>query len=93
MPDFEEFRTAARLALKETMDLDDNSPEIQAFDKKGKKFNFYVDGGVDSLDMLDIAFSVDKQLRIKTNFDAMVKEDEAITLGNLFASVRQQAPA
>ncbi len=88
---FDAFREAARLALKETLDFDDDSPEIKAFDAKGGSFNFSDNGGADSLDMLDIVFSINKQLNIKIDIDAMVKDKKELTLENLYGSVPQPA--
>ena len=85
-PTLEVFAKATREALA---NVDVPQAELQLLDAKGPPFNLYDDGGVDSLDMLDIAFYIEKDLGIKLEIERLMHGDDPMTLQNLFNAIRQ----
>ena len=85
----EDFSKAAKAALVDIMcsAVDDEVSRI--FDAKGASFDFYIDGGADSLDILDIGFSIEKSLGIKLGLRSMVERKIPMTLENLYNSVQK----
>lgn len=86
-PNPETFNQAVRAALSEIMCCEKDDPLLAAFDAEGQLFNFY-NHGVDSLNMLDITFSIDKKLGIKTDIESLINEDKPMILKNLYDSIR-----
>lgn len=87
-PTLEEFTTSARKAL---VLIEIVEEELAVFDAKGPAFDFHRDGGVDSLDMLDVVFYIDHDLDIKIGLEKLIHSEEPITVQNLYESIRQNA--
>ncbi len=88
-PTFEVFQASARKALLRA----DGSADLLV--QKGPSFHFYDDGLVDSLDMLDIAFYIDQDIKVKIDLESLIHGEVDMTLQNLYDSIRtvHQPPA
>lgn len=69
MLDFEKFLDVVRKAFLEIMLCKDSDPVFEVLTAKRGGFDFFVDGGMDSLDTVDIMFSVGQTLKIRTVSD------------------------
>ena len=88
LPTFEAFKASAKKALAK-IDVPEN--ELKLLDAKGPKYDLYRDAGVDSLDMLDFCFYVDHDLDIKLGLEKLIHSEKAMTLQNLYDSIRQDS--
>ena len=81
-PPFDVFLTSIARATKDI--VGDEYPDIDnVMFAEGRDFNI-PDHGIDSLDMLDIAFAVDKELGVRINIEEVVMEGKPATLGLLY---------
>jgi acyl carrier protein len=87
-PTFEAFQASARSTL---VTIGVPYEELKLLDAKGPSFDFYADGGVDSLDMLDVVFYIDRDLGVKINFDKLILDEKPVTLQNLYGAIRKDA--
>lgn len=87
----ETFILSARKALAEIVEGEGSAEIFEAFDRKRSQFHFYDDGGLDSLDMLDICFYIERDLKLKLQFEKMVHDNVPMTLRSLYDSVRKDA--
>lgn len=88
-PTIEAFQKSAREALTRVCDQDE--PAFAALDELGPEFDFKDDGGIDSLDILDVVFYIDKDLGVKIFLESMILDDKPITLQNLYDAIREDA--
>lgn len=84
-PTLEAFQASARRAL-EKIELKEDG--LSKLDQKGPSFDFQDDGGVDSLDMLDVNFYVETDLDIHIDLDSFLKGEEPETLQRLYNSIK-----
>ncbi len=89
-PTLDAFIASARKAL---VNIEIVEGELAVFDAKGASFNFYSDGMVDSLDMLDVVFYIDQELGVKLAIEKLMHGEEPMTVQNLYDSIRQAAEA
>ena len=87
-PTFEAFTVALRKALAQ-VDVPDK--ELNLLDAKGASFDIFEDGGVDSLDMLDVTFYIDKDLDIKLGLEKFLMDEGPKTVQALYDSTKQEA--
>lgn len=88
-PAFEAFKKSARNSLAKA--CCDDRQSLASFDKLGSSFDFYDDGGIDSLDMLDVSFFIEQDLHIKLEVEKLMNDEEPMTLQNLYHSIRQDS--
>lgn len=86
-PTLKEFTASARKALAQVLDGEDLEGVYATFDPKGVGFDFYSDGGLDSLDMLDITFYIAQELRIKVGLEQLLKTNAPMNIRNLYNSI------
>jgi acyl carrier protein len=83
-PTLEAFTASVRKALAE---VDVPEEELTLLDVKGPSFHFYDDGGIDSLDMLDVAFQINRELGTRIQLEKLKHDNEPMTLQNLYDSI------
>jgi acyl carrier protein len=88
-PDFETFSASVLKPTEAMIEPEDAETVSRIFRSKGADFDFYDDGSLDSLDMLDVAFAVEKDLGIKLSLEELLDSRKPMTLGNLYGSIRQ----
>lgn len=91
IPAFEAFTASARKALAEVIEPEASAVILRRFDRMGAQFHFYDDGGLDSLDMLDVCFYIERDLKLKLEFEKMVHNNVSMTVENLYNSIVQRA--
>jgi acyl carrier protein len=94
-PSFEEFNEGMIRAVESVMGGDEKF-DVSTLDRmREEKANFdYSDNGIDSLDLLDIAFSADKSMGIRIGIEESVVavnegREPALTTGVLFKHIRE----
>lgn len=88
-PTIKEFTASARRALAEVVETEDLEKVCEIFDRKGVGFDFYSDGEIDSLDMLDLVFHIDHDLKIKVGLGELQKTNAPMNIRNLYNSIRK----
>lgn len=88
---FKAFSDSTRKALGQVIETEGSAEIFEAFDRKGRQFHFYDDGGLDSLDMLDVCFYIERDLKLKLEFEKMVHNNVSMTVENLYNSIVQRA--
>ncbi|QQG37615.1 MAG: hypothetical protein HYS26_03220 [Candidatus Kaiserbacteria bacterium] len=89
-PDFEEFHGAMADALAELFDDDESFDMsiIERMKKEGADFDF-ASSGIDSLDLLDVLYVLDKRLHVHVSFENIaLQSDGKVTMGALHAHTR-----
>lgn len=82
-PTFEQFQLVAIRVVQETV-VDEDLPDIgTAIMSEGEKFDF-ADHGIDSLDVLDIVYAIDKEMGVKIGLEQAMFESPYLTLGTLY---------
>ncbi|MBI2612671.1 hypothetical protein HYW59_02570 [Candidatus Kaiserbacteria bacterium] len=89
-PPFDEFHESAMRAVENVMGGDDGyDPQIIDLMKdQGRDFDF-PSSGIDSLDMLDIVFAVDRELGVRVGVEeALLNSPPKVTVGLLYDHTR-----
>ncbi|GEM_PF-5922533 len=89
VPTFKLFAASARSAVAKVTDHDVSV--LGNFDRLGPSFHFKDDGGIDSLDMLDVYFYIDKDLGIQLEGEKFMRSGDPMTLDNLYKYIHQDA--
>ncbi|MSU73701.1 hypothetical protein EXS56_01015 [Candidatus Kaiserbacteria bacterium] len=82
MVDFKKFLAAVKAAMQELTYYEPSDSAFEALEVKQEGFDFFVDGGVDSLDVLDIMYLVGQKLKMRT-----VPDFEGTTAGQMYTAM------
>lgn len=91
-PTFEAFSASARSAIAEIEGLDEQKVCAE-FDRQGASFNFYSDGGLDSLAMLGIALYIEHELSVQIKIELISRREKPMTLENLYGAIQSDSSA